>query len=238
MFTFKTTSFRLGIQVWGNRQDFRQLYESLWECWDVQEMTPEESISYLGIISYFAYEVRHSFMGDRLVTLDNKPVKQVDWDENMYIQYEKEQDRFQVGMELSWPQYFFCLASWWECVRQHDCPPMFLSTLKLFENEADKVLHENYKQSESILPYLHGAIYGGHPYLMHVMNEVHANYIEDSFYKRPTMKQLAAQMERASVGTDSYISFIKHLENSAKRLSCSIANLHAGIDDSVYNAKL
>ena len=44
-------------------------------------MSSAESCSYIGIISYFSYEVRHSFMGDRLVTLEGKTVKK--WNDEM-----------------------------------------------------------------------------------------------------------------------------------------------------------
>lgn len=238
MFIFDITPFKLGIRIMGSRKDFLELHENLWKCWKSEEMTPEESISYLGIISYFAYQVRKAFMGARTTQMDGKTLRQNDWNDDTYQLFEKEQNRFQVGVEFSWPQYLFILASWWECFRLYDCPLDLLPTLKLFENEADRILVDNYKKYEDIRPYLHGAIYAGHPYLMHVMNEVHANYIEEAYYRRLTMKQLASHMERASVGTESYKRFTKHLETTAKKLSCSVAELHADIDDFVYMAKL
>lgn len=238
MFTFEATPAKLGIRIMGNRNDFHELHENLWKCWKVEEMTPEESISYLGIISYFSYEVRKTFMGARIVKMDGKALRANNWNDDTYDLFEKEQSRFQVGVEFSWPQYLFILSSWWECFRQYDCPLNLLHTLKLFENEADHILLNSYKKIEDVRPYLHGAIYAGHPYLMHVMNEVHANYIEEAYYRRLTMKQLASHMERASVATESYKRFTKHLETTAKKLSCTVAELRADIDDAVYMAKL
>ena len=67
-------------------------------------------------------------MGDKLVKLDGKPV--MGWSNGMLDLFEEEQDRFEVGMEFSWPQMLFIMASWWECLKHKECPARVLSTLK------------------------------------------------------------------------------------------------------------
>lgn len=76
-FRFENTKHKLGVRIWGDRRSFHELHELLEVCWDCESdgMSQAEACSYIGVISYFSYEVRHVFMGDRLVTLDGKPVK-------------------------------------------------------------------------------------------------------------------------------------------------------------------
>ena len=76
-FRFENTKHKLGVRIWGDRRSFHELHELLSECWDCEkaDMSRAEGCSYIGVISYFSYEVRHAFMGDRLVTLDGKPVR-------------------------------------------------------------------------------------------------------------------------------------------------------------------
>ena len=58
-------------------------------------MSSAESCSYIGIISYFSYEVRHSFMGDRLVTLEGKTVKK--WNDEMLAHPIKSVEMYATG---------------------------------------------------------------------------------------------------------------------------------------------
>ena len=101
-FRFENTEHKLGVRIWGDRRSFHELHELLSECWDCEnaDMSRAEGCSYIGVISYFSYEVRHAFMGDRLVTLDGKLVKE--WSDEMFQLFEKEMERFEVGMEMSW----------------------------------------------------------------------------------------------------------------------------------------
>lgn len=61
-FRFEHTKHRLGIRIWGNKRSFHELHELLGECWDCEnaDMSRSEGCSYIGIISYFSYEVRRA----------------------------------------------------------------------------------------------------------------------------------------------------------------------------------
>lgn len=78
-FRFEPTTHKLGMRIWGDRRSFHELHEVLGECWDCEnaDMARAEGCSYIGVISYFSYEVRHAFMGDRLVMSYGKPVKEL-----------------------------------------------------------------------------------------------------------------------------------------------------------------
>lgn len=60
-------------------------------------MSQAESCSYIGVISYFSYEVRHAFMGDRLVMLYGKPIKE--WSDVLFQLFEEEQEHFEVEIK-------------------------------------------------------------------------------------------------------------------------------------------
>ena len=91
---FDHTKHNLGVRLWGDRRSFHELHEMLGECWDCEnpDMSRAGGCSYIGVISYFSYEVRHAFMGDRLVLLDGNPVKE--WSDEMFQLFEKEMERF------------------------------------------------------------------------------------------------------------------------------------------------
>lgn len=135
-FTFLNTKHKLGMQIWGDRDSFHELYELVSECWECADdvMTRAGECSYIGVFSYFCYTVRHTFMGDRLVKLDGKPV--MGWSDGMLDLFEEEQDRFEVGMEFSWPQMLFIMASWWECLKDGAYQCAVSSKIKVWESSS------------------------------------------------------------------------------------------------------
>lgn len=100
-FRFENTKHKLGVKIWGDRMSFHNLHELLSECWECEEvgMSQAEACSYIGVISYFTYEVRHTFMGDRSVVFDGKPLRV--WSDETFELFEKEMNRFEVGLDLT-----------------------------------------------------------------------------------------------------------------------------------------
>lgn len=167
-FTYENTKHKLGMRIWGDRASFYELHELLSECWDCSGdgMTPAEGCSYIGIISYFSYSVRHTFMGDRLVKLDGKPLKK-EWNDEMFRIFEDEQERFVVGMEISWPQMLFIMAACWECLKHQECPMHVLSIMREFAENIERLMQQRSKaQYAKIEPYVHGVIYAANLYMI------------------------------------------------------------------------
>lgn len=137
-FRFENTKHKLGVRIWGDRRSFHELHELLGECWDCEnaDMSRAEECSYIGVISYFSYEARHAFMGDRLVTLDGKPVKE--WSDEVFQLFEKQMECFEVGMELSWPHMLFIMSSWWECLRHQVCPMRVMGIMREFTENIEQ----------------------------------------------------------------------------------------------------
>ncbi len=238
--SYESTRHKLGMRIWGDRKSFHALHEMLsdsWECEDM-EMSSEESCSYIGIISYFSYEVRHAYMGDRLVTMDGKAVKE--WNDEMLQQFEKEQDRFQVGMEFTWSHMLFIMASWWECLQHKECPSDMLNVMREFTKNIEQLLQKQSKRYfPKLEPYLHGAIYAANPYLMHTMEHVELYYLQEAkFWERPHTDELARIMECASYGTLDYNRYLAELDKQAKKLKCRIDELRVDVDDKLYNIEL
>lgn len=238
-FRFENTRHKLGIRIWGDRGSFHELHELLGECWDCEnaDMSRAEGCSYIGIISYFSYEVRHAFMGDRLVLLDGKPVK--GWSDWMFQLFEDEAERFEVGIELSWPHMLFIMASWWECLKHHDCPMVVMNIMREFIENMERMLQSRSKlQYAKIEPYLHGAIYAANPYLMHFMERINYEYLRWSTFSRVSLNTLADEMEYSAFGTYQYDNLMSTLKKHAKKLDCPVEELHVQVDDSIYNIEL
>lgn len=100
-FRFEHTKHKLGVRVWGDRRSFHELHELLGECWDCEntDMSRAEACSYIGVISYFSYEVRHAFMGDRLVMSYGKSIKE--WTDELLQLFEEEPEHFEVELLVS-----------------------------------------------------------------------------------------------------------------------------------------
>lgn len=238
-FTFENTAHKLGLRIMGSRDAFYKLHELLGECWDCAEMdmSRAESCSYVGVISYFSYEVRHTFMGDRLVKMDGKPMR--DWSCERFQLLEKEPDRFELGMELSWPQVLFIMASWWECLRRRECPSGVLPVMRQYTENIERLLLQRSKmQYPALGPYLHGAIYAANPYLMHTMEHINVDYLKRSKFGHVTLDRLAEMMSCAAYGTWRYVDYMAGLRKYAKRLKCAVEDLEERVDESVYDIPL
>jgi len=239
IFTFENTPHRLGMRILGDRNSFYELHEMLNECWTCEDdvMSQVESCSYIGVISYFSYEVRHTFMGGRLVWLDGKAVTV--WDDQMFRLFEKEQNRFVVGLDLSWPQMLFIMASWWECLKRQECPTGMLPIMRQYTENIESLLLQRSKlQYPAIEPYIHGAIYSANPYLMHTMEHINVDYLQRSRYCKVSLSRLAEMMKCAAYGTWEYEYYINGLKKHAKRLGCAVEDLEERVDESVYDMKL
>ena len=238
-FRFENTKHKLGVRIWGDRRSFHELHELLSECWDCEnaDMSRAEGCSYIGVISYFSYEVRHAFMGDRLVTLDGKPVKE--WSDEVFQLFEKEMERFEVGMELTWPHMLFIMSSWWECLRHQDCPMRVMGIMREFTENIEQLLQQRSKtQYPKIGPYLHGAIYAANPYLMHFMEHINYEVLRWSTFSRVTLSTLANEMACAAFGTYQYEDFMSKLKKQAKKLDCPIEEMRAQGDEWVDEIEL
>jgi len=239
-FKFENTKHKLGIRILGDRMSFHELHELLDECWDCEniDMSRAEACSYIGVISYFGYTVRHAFMGDRLVKLDGKPQKQ--WSDEMFRLFEEEIDRFEVGMEFSWPQMLFIMASWWECLKHQECPMRVLPIMHEFTENIEQLLQQRSKiQYRTLEPYVHGAIYAANPYLMHTMEHINVDYLQWSkWWGSVKLDKLASLMECSSFGTWKYDEYMSTLKKQAKRLGCSIEELTEKVDESIYDTEL
>ena len=238
-FIFENTKHKHGVRIWGDRSSFHELHELLSECWDCEsvDMSQAESCSYIGVISYFSYEVRHAFMGDRLVALDGKPVKE--WSNEMFQLFENEMERFEVGIELSWSHMLFIMASWWECLKHKDCPMRVLGIIREFTENIEQLLQQRSKTQYSMIePYIHGAIYAANPYLMHFMEHINYKYLRWSTYSRVSLSTLADEMACAAFGTYRYDDFMCTLKKQAKKFDCPIEELRAQVDDWVYGIEL
>lgn len=156
-------------------------------------------------------------MGDRLVT----------------------NERFEVGMELTWPHILCIMASWWECLRHRECPIQVMGIMREFTEGIDQLLKKRSKtQYPLIEPYVHGAIYSANPYLMQMMEHINVDYLTWSIISKVSLKQLAEAMTCASFGSYEYKDFMSTLKREAKRLNCSIEEIRVHADDYVYAIEL
>lgn len=239
LFRFENTKHKLGVRIWGDRRSFHELHELLCECWDCKcdGTSQAESCSYIGVISYFSYEVRHAFMGDRLVTLDGKLVKE--WSDEMFQLFEEEQEHFEVGIEVTWPHILFIMASWWECLRHQDCPMRALGIMREFTEHIEQLLQQRSKtQYPKIESFLHGAIYAANPYLMHFMEHINHEVLRWSTFSRVTLNTLADEMACAAFGTYQHDDYMSTLKKHAKKLDCPIEELREQGDEWVYDVEL
>lgn len=238
--TFEYTKHRLGMRVWGDRMSLHALYEMISECWESSEdgMSHAEESSYVGVFTYFCYEVRHAFMGSRLVTLDGKAVKE--WDDEMIQLFEAERDRFRVGLDFTWSHWLFIMASWWECLRHKACPSGVLEVMREFDENIERLLlHQSKRNFPRLEPYLHGAIYAANPYLMQTMEHVESYYLHEArFYERARLDELAATLECASYGTWVYNNYLAELKKAARKQKCAIEELRVNVSDELYRLEL
>ena len=157
----------------------------------------------------------------------------------MFQLFEKEMERFEVGMELSWPHMLFIMASWWECLRHQDCPMRVVGIIREFTENIEQLLLQRSKaQYPRIKPYLHGAIYAANPYLMHFMEHINYEVLRWATFSRVTLNTLADEMACAAFGTYRYEDFMSTLKKQAKKLDCTIEEMRAQGDEWVDEIEL
>lgn len=236
---YENTPHKHGIRFWGSIEVFYELHELLVKCWssaDYEESRADEC-SYIGIMMYLSYEVRHAYMGGRLVRKDGVIIKK--WNDELSGQFNAGNKAFEVGMELPWSQVPFIIASWWECIRRKDCPTRILPVLREFTENTEILLQSRSKtQYKYIEPMLHGAIYASNPYLMFAMELVDHKYLKSASYRRMSLNDLADLMNCAVLGTFDYSFHLDSLRKQAKRLGCNIEDMKMNYDDSIYDVKL
>jgi hypothetical protein len=224
-------ALKTGVVISGKRKEMMELHELVSQCWDADhiDFTPEEDMSYIGVISYFSYEIRHAFMGDRTIEFDGKYTSIDRWSRDMYDKFDNEMERFTVGVKLSWPHILFIMASWWECYRHTKCPVELLPIMRDIEKGITDIIQELEPKNYSYIePYLHGGIYAANPYLMHAMDRAEDLYKEACYTRRTSMRRLAEFMACSAYGTPEYKNLHKTLERYAKKYGCSVGELRLG----------
>ena len=238
-FRFENTKRKLGVRIWGDRGSFHELNELLGECWECKSfvLSRAEGCSYIGVISYFGYEVRQTFMGNRLVMYNGKPVKE--WTDEMFQLFEKEQEHFEVALELSWPYMLFIMASWWECLRHQDCPLRVMGIMRDFTENFERLLQTRSRvQYPKIEPYLHGALYAANPYLMHFIEHINYEYLHWSYYGSVSLSTLADEMGCGVFGSYLYNDYMSTLKRRAKKFACPIEELSVDVGELFYAIEL
>jgi hypothetical protein len=186
------------------------------------ELEGKNRVNYIGILYSLAYDVRHTFLGDRLVKCNGRFVNE--WHDELIKRFEDPNAGFVVGVEFSWPQLFFALASLRECYRHGVCPAELLPVMLDIETNAKRLLKSlSSEHYDLIAPYVDGAIYAANPYLLHVMERVDKEYNRSA--RRPSMKKLADMMRLSLYGTKEYYEFHQLLLRAAVEEHCDVADL-------------
>jgi hypothetical protein len=228
LFKIEVSEDRKGVVIWGSSDAFYDTNELLYDCWgDDDEMTNEEGITYLGVMAFFSYEMRHTSQGDRLVKFDGVPLDE--WDSEHYDLFETDRSRFEVGFEIEWTYILFVLASWFECYRNKNCPPEALPILRDMRDDVEraikKVSSTNYPR---LKPFLHGALYAADPYLMRTMEYVHK---ELKYAWSRHMSRLAEAMQATIYNSPECNDVHKILEDGAAELNCAVHEITFDEDD-------
>ncbi len=228
LFKIEVTEDRRGVIIWGNPDVFYDTNELLYDCWgDDDEMTDEERITYLGVMSFFSYEMRHTSYGDRLVKFDGEPLEV--WEPEHNDLFETDSYRFEVGFEIEWTYILFVLASWFECFRNRNCPPETLPILRDMRDDVERAIKKvsgtNYPR---LKPFLHGALYAADPYLMRTMEYVHLD-LKHALTRH--MGKLAEAMQATIYNSPEYNKVHKILENGAAELKCAVHELSFDDED-------
>jgi hypothetical protein len=219
LFKIEVSENRKGVVIWGTRDAFDKTNDLLYDCWgDEEDMTAEEGITYIGVMAFFSYEMRHTAQGARLVKLDGKPLDE--WNSENLELFETEQSRFEVGLDIEWTYILFILASWFECYRNRYCPP---ETLPILHEMLEGVERAIKKASSTIYPrlkpFLHGALYAADPYLMRTMEYIN---IETKYAWTRQMSRLAEAMKMTIYNSPEYNKLHKEIEDGAAKLKCAV----------------
>jgi len=233
------TKRKLGVRISGNCDEFRTIYDYLSECWcdDDYDTSPVLQVSYVGILGAFAYDLRHTFMGDRVVKLDGKKINA--WSNRIAQLFEDEKDRFEVGLELSWPEILFILASYWQCHKVKDCPLELTEKMRFFQTETESLLKVASGKYFTLLePYLHGAIYIGNPCLIQTMSHVILEYLSIGKFTKGSFADLAKLMSVSLYQSSAYSDFMGILKRAARKEKCEVYDISVDFGNRLENVEL
>lgn len=215
MITAETTKKGTGIQIWGDYGDLYFLYESISKLMLTEEDTQNKyAIARGRLISFFCYELRHAYQGDR----DLKSV----------CYTEKESPYF--GFKIDWITYIVTLS----CLRDNMCMVTInesdIAHIRLLEFWGKQAIREFDEKGASFLEkYIDvGLLTDEYVYLIH-QQLVHQYYKEKPTVSR--FRNIAKLLYEFYVHSSKKKLLETQIKNDVSRLKCDLNELELPYED-------
>ncbi|MBT2561117.1 hypothetical protein J7E50_09770 [Pedobacter sp. ISL-68] len=213
----------LGIQLWGNYDDLRTLYDVFGKFWNDPNYTENKLFEDRDrLISGFSYELRKAYEGSKLkresshFSLDN-------------IEY--------LGVELSWVHIIFSLNALRQNMKFIESNKLDLATFLSLEYWLERSMNEfDEVGARTLIPYIDGAIESTNKHIYLYMRSINADYFTMGGGKL-AFRKLSTLLRKAIYYTPEYNEHLEFLNKEAKRLKCEINDLELTDDHINYDIK-
>lgn len=210
----------LGVEIWGTYEDLKNLYNVVSKFWNHEEFIGDKFHQNRDkVISGFSYELRKGYDGYRL----KKDHSHFYFESNKYF-----------GFQISWVQMLFTLSTLRYNMRFFESNKYDLSIFLQLEYWLENSMTE-YDEvgAQTLIDYISDGIYLGNNYIYQYMRVINYDYFLLGGGKK-NFRKLPELLKRSVYSTDEYNSYLKFLEDCAKKEKCDISDLELKEDDSIY----
>lgn len=215
MITAESTKKGTGIQIWGDYGDLKFLYETVSKLMLTEEDTQNKyAIARGRLISFFCYELRHAYQGDR----DLKSISYT----------EKESPYF--GFKIDWITYIVTLS----CLRDNMCMTTInepdIAHIRLLEFWGKQALRGFDEKGAAMLEkYIEvGVLTNEYVYL------IHQQLVRQYYKEKPTLsrfRNIAKSLYDLYVYGNKRQSLEAQIKADASRLKCDLNELELPYED-------
>ncbi|MFK7048960.1 hypothetical protein FLACOL_01315 [Flavobacterium columnare] len=206
----------IGVELWGNYEDFKNLYSFISQFWNRENtLTKEDFKNRDTLLSSFSYEIRKAKDGNRLTREAN------------HFSNEKQE---YLGCQFSWVHFIFSLTALKYNMRYQETTKYDISQILLIEFWLEKAM-KNYDEigSASLVGYIEGGIHGGNELIYQYMKSINLDFFLLGGGKK-AFRKLPKLLQKGVFLTHEYNEYQKLLEEDAKRLNCKMYELEVNDD--------
>ena len=215
MITAETTKHGTGIQLWGDYGDLKFLYETVSKLMLTEENTQNKyAIARGNLISFFCYELRHAYQGDR---------------DSISINYTEKESPY-LGFKIDWITYIVTLSCLRDNMKLVTIDEADIANIRLLEFWGKKAMQEFDKKGAALLEkYMNvGVLTDEYVYL------IHQHLVQQYYQDKPTVsrfRNIAQSLYDFYVHSNKKQLLEMQIKEDASRLQCDLNELEVAYED-------
>lgn len=221
MFYLLPTKHGIGVELWGQYDDLRNLYDSINNyLLDEDRPSLNNFKNREMVITGFVHEIRKAYEGQRL--------------KRKQSHYFLNEGEF-YGAQITWVHFLFALSAIRYNMSYSNTNKFDVGLILQLEFWLERAMI-NFDETGALdlVSYIEGRIYGANECIYQYMRSVNFEYILLRGGKK-AFRKLPGLLKRGEIATTEYNNYKLRLEEDAKRLNCKPSELEINDDEFDYD---